>query len=110
MPVFVAKDTRGACVALFDYVSQRRALWRALLTGGAAPILRAQFIEQARRLATGFPSRSGDFCPVDLRVTHATSATIEILAWWLGHEPELAIDRIAEILDRLVITPSVTED
>lgn len=110
MPVFVAKDTHGACVALFEYISQRRTLWRALLTGGAAPILRAQFIEHARVLAANMGTDvSDDPCPVDLRVTHATSATVEIIAWWLGQQSEFAIDRIAGILDQLVIQPTVGE-
>lgn len=110
MPVFVADQTRRACVALFEYLAERRTLWRALLTGGAAPILRAQFIEQARRLAARFGTTAkGATSPIDLRVTHATSATIEIIAWWLRQEEQLAVEHIAGILDRLVIAPTMAE-
>lgn len=110
MPVFAADETRRACVALVAYVAERRALWRALLTGGAAPILRAQFIEQARGLATQMdPTASEASSPVDLRVTHATSATIEILAWWLRQDEALPVEQLAGILDRLVIAPTMAE-
>ena len=111
MPVFAADETHRACVALFEYVAERRTLWRALLTGGAAPILREHLIEQARQLAarlgTGAASTT---TPLDLRVTHATAATIEIIAWWLRQEEDLAVERMAGILDRLVIRPTVAED
>jgi AcrR family transcriptional regulator len=110
MPVFVADETHRACIALFDYVAARRTLWRALLTGGAAPILRAQFIEQARRLAVQLGTVAADATsPIDLRVTHATSATLEIIAWWLRQEQEFAVEQLAGILDRLVIAPIMAE-
>ncbi|MCB9754091.1 MAG: TetR family transcriptional regulator [Myxococcales bacterium] len=110
MPVFAADDTRRACVALFEYIARRRSLWRALLTGGAAPILRARFVEHGRQVASEFGTvASPDASPIDLRVTHATAATIEIIAWWLGQAEALPIEQIAGILDRLVITPTLAE-
>ena len=112
MPLMSTKDSARACVALFDYVAQRKALWRALLTGGAAPILRAQFIDQARAIAAGFAGPPpDDGCPVDLRVTFATSATLEIIAWWLGQDEAeaLSTERIAAILNRLAIAPIVAQ-
>lgn len=108
MPLFSAADTRRACVALFESLGPRRKLWRALLTGGAAQALRTQFVEQARAIAAGFePVPEDSFCPVDLRVSFAASATLEIIAWWLAADEDFAVERIAEILDRLVITPTV---
>ncbi|MCA9649597.1 MAG: TetR/AcrR family transcriptional regulator [Myxococcales bacterium] len=110
MPVFAADETHRACVALFEYIAGRRTLWRALLTGGAASILREHLIEQARRLAARLGSGAPSPTPLDLRVTHATAATIEIIAWWLRQEEELEVEHIAGILDRLVIRPTVAED
>jgi AcrR family transcriptional regulator len=110
MPVFAADETHPACVALFEYIAERKTLWRALLTGGAAPILREQLIGQARRLAAEFGTVAEDATsPIDLRVTHATAATIEIIAWWLRQDTELPVERIAGILDRLVIAPTMAE-
>ena len=55
------------------------------------------------------PPPPDDGCPVDLRVTFATSATLEIIAWWLGQDEAEALptERIAAILNRLAITPTV---
>ncbi|MDC0715618.1 TetR/AcrR family transcriptional regulator [Nannocystis bainbridge] len=109
MPLFSAENTGRACVALFEFVSRRRALWRALLTGGAAPRLREQFVGQARALAADFGAPATGDSPIDLRVTFATSATIEIIGWWLRQPEPLPIETIAGSLDRLVITPTVAE-
>ncbi len=112
MPVFAADDTRVACVALIEYVAQRKTLWRTLLAGGAAALLRERFVEQARRIAAEFGTvASADASPIDLRVTHATAATLELIAWWLRQEePEqLPVEQIAGALDRLVIRPTLAE-
>lgn len=109
MPLFSAEHTGRACVALFEFIARHRALWHALLTGGAAPLLREQFVAQARRLAAGFVATTTNGCPIDLRVTFATSATIEMIGWWLRQPEELPIATIAGILDRLVISPTVAE-
>jgi AcrR family transcriptional regulator len=110
MPLLFAENSRSACVALFSTLAQRKTLWRALLTGGAAPLLRQQFIAQARRLAADSPAAAEPAdCPLDLRVTFATSATIEIIGWWLRQDEELPIETIAGILDRLAIVPTLAE-
>lgn len=110
MPLLSAENSRSACVALFAGLAQRKTLWRALLTGGAAPLLRQQFIAQARKLAAVSPAASEPAdCPLDLRVTFATSATIEIIGWWLRHDEDLPIEQIAGILDRLAIVPTLAE-
>ncbi|NVB36283.1 TetR/AcrR family transcriptional regulator [Pseudenhygromyxa sp. WMMC2535] len=108
MAVLSRDDPYQACVALCRYVAEREALWRTLLTGGAAPILRETFVEQAREIAAvhGEPIPKGD-CPLDLRITFAISATIEVLAWWLGQEDPPAIEDLARYLSRLVIEPTM---
>jgi hypothetical protein len=40
-------------------------------------------------------------------VVFSVAATIEILAWWLKQNEPPPVKRMAEILDRLVITPSI---
>jgi AcrR family transcriptional regulator len=109
MPLFSAENTGRACVALFEFISRRKGLWRVLLAGGAAPLLREQFVGQARAIAAGFSSSDVAACPLDLRVTFATSATIEIIGWWLRQDEELPIETIAAILDRLAIAPTLAE-
>jgi len=105
LPLLEERNTRASCVALCQYVGEHRALWSALLTGGAAGTLRVEFI----RLAKGGAAkvRSSGWLPVELGAVYGVGATIEILTWWLQKPPgEYSAERIAEFLDRLVVTPS----
>lgn len=109
LPVFFSVDTRQSCITLFAYVDARRALWSALLTGGAAATLKHEFIVQAKRIADEASGVNG-WLPDELRVVFAVSATVEIISWWLHQGPDFSIERIAEILDRLVVVPSITAE
>lgn len=105
MPLLDAADTRVACLALCQYVAEHRAIWTALLTGGAASTLRAEYIRIAKLGAASV--RISNWMPVELGVVYGVSAAIEILTWWLRtpegtHTPE----QVAEFLDRLVVTPA----
>lgn len=108
VPVLYSADSRQSCAALFAHVAEHRALWTALLTGGAAPTLKEEFIAQARRLAED-QRKTGGVVPDDLRILFGVSGTIEILAWWLQQEPDFPIERMPEILDRLVVAPAISE-
>jgi hypothetical protein len=44
---------------------------------------------------------------VELGAIYGVGATVEILAWWLRQPREFTVERIAEIIDRLVVTPAV---
>jgi AcrR family transcriptional regulator len=109
-PVLFAADSLEATRALCRYVDEHRALWRALLTGGAAGIVRREFVREAREWASrGEPLAAGTPAgiPRDLAVVHGAGSTIDLLAWWLGHPEALSADQFAAVLDRLVITPLV---
>jgi AcrR family transcriptional regulator len=105
-PLLVEADTRGSCLALCRYVDEHRAIWSALLTGGAAGAMREEFIRQAMQLGSGQVQRSS-WLPVELGAIYGVGATVEILAWWLRQPRDFSVDRIAEIIDRLVVTPAV---
>ncbi|MDF0545388.1 helix-turn-helix domain containing protein [Sphingobium sp. H39-3-25] len=108
LPVLFATDTRQSCVTLFEYVEERRALWSALLTGGAATMLKQEFTTQAKRIAESHPHKAS-WLPDELRVVFAVSATVEIMAWWLTQDPAFPLEKVAEVLDRLVVTPAMDE-
>jgi AcrR family transcriptional regulator len=109
LPVLFAVDTRQSCITLFEFVAARRALWSALLTGGAASLLKEEFTAQAKRVAEA-EGDVGGWLPDELRVVFAVSASVEIISWWLKQGPDFEIERIAEILDRLVVAPSIETD
>ena len=105
-PIFHAESSAETTQALCRYIEGHRKLCAALLTGGAAGILRAEFIRQARELAKAMPRPEG-WLPADLAVVYGTGATIDLLAWWLAQEGGYPAERIAGILDRLIIAPLV---
>ncbi len=109
MPILWGADSRAAARTLCDYVESRSMLWSALLTGGAAGTMRGEFIRQAGLIPPG-DVKPDSWLPADLRVVYGVSATVEILAWWLSRRDTYSSEQIAEILDRLVITPSLTPD
>lgn len=106
VPILHMIDSRASCRALCAYVWEHRKLWSALLTGGAAGAMREEFIEQAREVAADWPAvESG--VPNDLRVVLAATGVVAVLAWWLKQPEPFASDRIAEILDQLVVGASI---
>ena len=109
LPILLVDDSRRSCLALFDYVAQHRVLWLALLTGGAAAMLKQEFTEQAKSLAQDH-GRGGGQIPDELRVVVAVGATVEIIAWWLQQSAPYDVQRMAEILDRLVVVPAMAVD
>ncbi len=107
LPLLDATDTRVSCLALCKYVGEHRRLWSALLLGGAAGTLRAEFIRLAKEGATKI--RADDRLPVELGAVSGVAATIEILAWWLRQPVDAySAEDVAEFLDRLVVAPATS--
>ena len=88
VPLLVAADTRGSCLALCRYVNEHRAIWSALLTGGAAGAMREEFIRQAMQLDRVRCKRAAG-CRSSWGAIYGVSATVEILAWWLRQRGRL---------------------
>ncbi|MEO6092484.1 MAG: TetR/AcrR family transcriptional regulator [Novosphingobium sp.] len=103
IPILHDADSLESTRALCRHVAEHRTLWSALLTGGAAGIVRQEFIRQARTLARNAPPDG--WLPPDLGVVYGTGGTIDLLAWWLEQDGDYPPDRIAGILNRLVIAP-----
>jgi AcrR family transcriptional regulator len=108
LPILWETDSRAAALALCAYVAQHEKLWSALLIGGASGTMRQEIIRQARGAAAERPAPE-TWLPGDLRVVHAAGGAIEVLSWWLQQKPRLSVERMAEILDRLVIAPTLED-
>ncbi|MDR3417251.1 MAG: TetR family transcriptional regulator [Nevskia sp.] len=102
MPAVEGADPRSASLLLCQCVSQQRAVWTSLLTGGAAGALRQEFVRLAQEHSR---VRISDWLPVDLGAAHGVSATVEILAWWLRNPERQTAEQVAQLLDRLVVLP-----
>jgi AcrR family transcriptional regulator len=107
LPVLTQADSYESTKAVCAYVDKHRKLWSALLTGGAAGIVRDEFIRQARELPAEIQDRHTEWLPSDLGVVYGTGATFDLLAWWLAQPRAYPTDFIADILHRLIIAPLV---
>ena len=106
IPILDSANSLESTRVLCAHVAEHRKLWSALLTGGAAGIVRDEFIRQARELPKAFPGQKG-WLPADLGVVYGTGGTFDLLAWWLSAEQDFSSDEIAHILHRLIIGPLV---
>jgi AcrR family transcriptional regulator len=107
-PLLVAADTRGSCLALCQYVFDHRSLWTALLTGGAAGMIHEEFVRQTiLKGPVDMPPNSE--MPVELGAVYGVAATVAILAWWLRRPNEMSVQQIAAVIDRLVVSPIVSQ-
>jgi AcrR family transcriptional regulator len=106
LPILHDSNSYETTRALCSHVAEHRNLWAALLTGGAAGIVREEFIRQARDLPRAF-SDMKSWLPADLAVVYGTGGTIDLLAWWLSQGEDFAPEQIAAILNRLIIAPLI---
>ncbi|HEX4376282.1 MAG TPA: TetR/AcrR family transcriptional regulator [Steroidobacteraceae bacterium] len=109
LPILITVDRRSSTQALCAYVWEHSKLWSTLLTGGAASTLKEVFVRQAQQ-ATVQPARRQPWLPGDLSVVFPAVATVEILAWWLKQREPPSVKRMAEVLERLVVTPSMAHE
>lgn len=89
-------------VVLCEYVRENRALWSALLTGGAAGVMRDRYARVARSIAADYVGVKS-WLPHELSVISSTALIVETISWWLT-QPDDAYSpqEIAEILEQLV--------
>jgi AcrR family transcriptional regulator len=106
LPALREEGSRASSLSLCRHVNEHRALWSALLTGGAAGIVREEFVRVAMDVSPKL-RWDGSWLPTDLGAVFGVSGTVEILAWWLRQPADFPVERVAEFLDRLVLIPSV---
>lgn len=106
IPVMDARDLRAGAIALFTFVDANRALWTTLLTGGAAGVIRDEFLRQARAIAAE-RGESDRLMPPDLGTILIVSSVLELVTWWLRQAEPMPIAQVAEILDTTLVTPVI---
>lgn len=87
------------------FVGPRRSLWRTLLTAGAAPIMREEFIRFGQELAERGPRLNPRF-PSEVMAAVVASGLFEIIAWWLRQADDYPASEVAQMLELLVINPA----
>lgn len=99
-----SSDSSGAARALCQFVADHDALWSTLLNGGAANLLRDEFIRLLHETA---PSRISGTAklPADIGIKLVAVGTLELLAWWLEQTERMPVEQLATIYEQLVIAP-----
>jgi len=107
LPVLGPINSKDAALAMCRYVAEHRVLWSTLLTGGAANVLREEFIRLSLQVAASWKSKN-KWLPPEVGVILVTSGTIELLAWWLKQKDPIPVEKLAAIYDRTVVSPIVS--
>lgn len=100
-------DFKTASLTFCSKVAEHRLLWSTLLTGGAASVLREEFMRLSREIAASW-NRGNNWLPTDVGVILATSGTIELLTWWLKQKKPISVEELATIYERIVVAPVAT--
>lgn len=99
-----SSDIREGVMTFCNYIAEHQALWSTLLTGGAASVLREEFIRLAREIAASWEGRP-EWLPTDIGIALAASGTIELMAWWLKQQEPVPVEQVATIFERVIVEP-----
>jgi len=99
-------NIKAATLTFCKSVAERRTLWAILLTGGAASVLREEFMRLSAEIAASWAD-DDHWLPSEVGVVLATSGTIELLTWWLKQKKPISVEKLATIYERIVIAPVV---
>lgn len=91
--------------AICEHVQKHRSLWTALLTAGAATVMKDEFVKLTEDWV-GARERINPELPADMIAGFVVSAMFEILAWWLRQDGDYPIDLVTQYLELLVLTPA----
>jgi AcrR family transcriptional regulator len=105
LPVYRARDSKAACVAVCRYVDQRRRVWSALLYG-APEYVRKEMLRLGREDTAALTTHARNWLPQGLGLVLSVAVMVELLGWWLAQPKPLPVARIAQIMNRVAITPS----
>lgn len=84
------------------HIQANRALWSTLITGGAAPFVREEFLRVAREIGSVRP-RTNPWLPLELATSFVTSGIFEILAWWMRQPDDYPVGNVIKLFDALII-------
>jgi len=102
LPIQRASGHDVAIRKLFAYVADHRALWSALLNGGASAAMRNEWLARAQDVAANHHGVHG-WLPEDLGTTSSIALIFETVTWWLRQpEDTCPTDEAAAILSRLL--------
>ncbi|MGZ3375888.1 MAG: TetR/AcrR family transcriptional regulator [Phenylobacterium sp.] len=107
-PWLQQRDRIGAARFMCRFVLSRLPIYKALIAGGSGDTVRAEMLRQT--MTTMEQSAAGQIVGPrgDLLLFQTVSGILNLLAWWLRNLDAVDADTMAEIIDRLVLTPVST--
>lgn len=105
-PMLRTGDGHTATAELCRHVESRKRVWTALLTSGAAGVVRAALVRHTLEYVDEWPPGQ-PWLPADTGTQLVIGLVLEVLTWWLTHAPRMKPGQVAEIMDRLFIAALV---
>jgi len=105
-PLLGSADSRTVSLVFCQHIDGRRRVWTALLSGGAASIVREAMVRHTIERSGEWP-QSRAWLPAESGSTLVIGLLVEVLGWWLSHAKDLTPEQVSEIMDRLFISQLV---
>jgi AcrR family transcriptional regulator len=102
------RDRIGSAKFMCNFVAGRLAIYKALIAGGSGETVRAEMLRQTMTTMAQSSPRQIAGPQDDLVLFQTVSGILNLLAWWLRNLDTVDADTMAEIIDRLVLTPVST--
>jgi AcrR family transcriptional regulator len=107
-PWLMRRDRIGAARFMCDFVAARLPIYKALIAGGSGETVRAEMLRQTMATMAQTRERRPEGPRDDLVLFQTVSGILNLLAWWLRNLDTVDAGTMAEIIDRLVLTPVST--
>lgn len=104
LPSLLAGSPKAAALSLVEALQERRAEIEPLLAG-AGEVLRLELSRRVVERLSDLPDLTPEWLPHRLALRVAVAATVELCEWWLLEEPTTPPAAVAEMLERLVVSP-----
>jgi AcrR family transcriptional regulator len=105
-PALQTGDTYAACLALCRHVQSDLSLWVSLLPGGAGTMVKSAMTRRTVDRADSWPPVA-PWLPRDSGAALLVGMVVEFLSWWLQNQLDSSPERMAAILDNLLVSPLV---
>ena len=106
-PLALMTETRSAALTLCRSIENRRALYVALLVGGAGNAVREQILARSIRQVDLSQTARVSWLPDSLGPLHMVTAVLTIVCWWLEQGSNRTAEEMSVIIDRLVLAPAL---
>lgn len=107
-PWLQQRDRAGAAKFLCTFVESHLAIYKALIAGGSGETVRAEMLRQTMATMVQARPHKPDGPLDDLVLFQTVSGILNLLAWWLRNLDTVDAGAMAEIIERLILTPVST--